>query len=121
MRLRKISLVIHVDAFGLLLLQKTCRLCVVCEMLIAHDTEVKRVVDRLAPHSAAQPEYLIVRALDTLSDTERNVATARLIRLGEYKGAVGWGYGDFLADVAAKLQRRNTNPRADRSRAGRGV
>lgn len=60
MRLRKISLVIHVDAFGLLLLQKTCRLCVVCEMLIAHDTEVKRVVDRLAPHSAAQPEYLIL-------------------------------------------------------------
>ena len=63
----------------------------------------------------------IVRALDTLSDTERNVATARLIRLGEYEGAVGWGYGDFLADVAAKLQHRNTNPRADRSRAGRGV
>ena len=63
----------------------------------------------------------IVRALDTLSDTDRYVATARLIRLGEYEGAIGWGYGDFLADVAAKLQRRNTNVRADRLRARRGV
>lgn len=38
-RVRKIPLVIHVDSMGLVLLRKTCRLCVVCEMLeeVKHD------------------------------------------------------------------------------------
>jgi ribosomal protein S27AE len=39
-RLRKIPLVIHVDSFGLELLRKICRLCVACEMLIAHEFEL---------------------------------------------------------------------------------
>jgi hypothetical protein len=35
MRVRKIPLVIHVDSMGLVLLRRTCRLCIGCEMLIA--------------------------------------------------------------------------------------
>jgi len=48
----------------------------------------------------------IVNLLDTLPSAERRPRTARLIRLAEYQGMIGWGYGDFLADVAAKLHGR---------------
>ena len=36
---RKLSLVIHVNGFGLVLLGKTCRLCLRCETLITHKAE----------------------------------------------------------------------------------
>ncbi|OFV99528.1 MAG: hypothetical protein A3H94_03865 [Acidobacteria bacterium RIFCSPLOWO2_02_FULL_60_20] len=48
MRIRKIPLVIHVDAAGLVLLRKTCRLCVVCEMLVAHEAEMNPLIGRRA-------------------------------------------------------------------------
>lgn len=88
-----IPLVIHVDAFGLLLLRKTCRLCVVCEMLIAHDTEIKRVVDRLAPHSAAQPEYLI---LGTIGSATWREGVSGCITIEEIK--------DDMADFKAYMR-----------------
>jgi hypothetical protein len=47
---------------GLVLLRKTCRLCVVCEMLIAHEAEVTRVIEGFAPH-AAMPPYLVLGTL----------------------------------------------------------
>jgi hypothetical protein len=62
MRVRKIPLVIHVDSVGLVLLRKTCRLCVGCEMLIAHEAEVDRVIAGFAPH-AAMPSYLVLGTL----------------------------------------------------------
>src|SRR5262245_46607072 len=49
----------------------------------------------------------IVRSLDALSETDRRTATERLVKLGEYRGTIGWGYCDFLADVAAKVNARN--------------
>ena len=48
----------------------------------------------------------IVGLLDTLPPAERLPRAERLIRLGKYQGAIGWGYCDFLADVAAKLRGR---------------
>lgn len=54
-RVRKIPLVIHVDSVGLVLLRKRCRLCVVCEMLIAHEAEVNDVIKGLAPLAATPP------------------------------------------------------------------
>lgn len=63
MGLRKMPLVIHVDSFGLLLLRKTCRLCVACEMLIAHEAEVNRVIDGLAAPSDARTTYLVLGTL----------------------------------------------------------
>jgi hypothetical protein len=62
MRVRKIPLVVHVDSVGLVLLRKTCRLCIVCEMLIAHKAEVDRVIDGLAPY-AGIPSYLVLGTL----------------------------------------------------------
>jgi hypothetical protein len=48
----------------------------------------------------------VVQSLDALPDAGRRAATARLIKLGEYQGTIGWGYCDFLGDVAAKVQGR---------------
>ena len=48
----------------------------------------------------------VVQSLDALPEADRRVATARLIKLGEYQGTIGWGYGDFLGDIAANLQGR---------------
>ena len=44
----------------------------------------------------------ILRLLDMLPDADRTRAE-RLARLGEYRGTIGWGYSDFLADVATRL------------------
>jgi len=48
----------------------------------------------------------VVKLLDGLPEAARREATARLIKLGEYQGTIGWGYCDFLGDVAAKVQDR---------------
>ena len=48
----------------------------------------------------------LVHALDALPEADRRAATGRLVELGEYRGTIGWGYGDFLGDVAAKVQAR---------------
>ena len=50
----------------------------------------------------------VVQSLDTLPEADRRAATARLVKLGEYQGTIGWGYGDFLGDVAAKVQNRES-------------
>ena len=65
--LRKIPLVIHVDSMGLVLLRKTCRLCVVCEMLIAHEAEVNRVIEGLAAHAANPATYFVVGTLGSVT------------------------------------------------------
>ena len=48
----------------------------------------------------------VMGALDDLPDKQRGAAIDRLIRLGQYGGQIGWGYGDFLLDIAADLQKR---------------
>ena len=63
-RVRKIVLVIHVDAVGLVLLRKTCRLCVVCEMLIAHEAEMDDLIDGLRGHRGGTREYVVLGTLD---------------------------------------------------------
>ena len=62
-RLRKIPLVIHVDSFGLVLLRKTCRLCVACEMLIVHEFELNAEVQQVASRSDSDAEYLVLGTL----------------------------------------------------------
>ncbi|MEO7190267.1 MAG: hypothetical protein ABI051_04365 [Vicinamibacterales bacterium] len=47
-----------------------------------------------------------VAALDGLPAAARAAAEERLIRLGEYQDRIGWGYGDFLGDVAASVKNR---------------
>ena len=65
MRVRKIPLVVHVDPVGLVLLRKTCRLCVKCEMLIAHQAEMDRVIDSVRSHRAGGREYVVLGTLES--------------------------------------------------------
>jgi hypothetical protein len=48
-----------------------------------------------------------VSMLDALPDEALGNAAARFSRLAEYQDQIGWGYGDYLADIAARVQRRN--------------
>jgi hypothetical protein len=63
-RLRKIPLVIHFEPVGLVMLRKTCRLCVVCEILIAHQAEVEGLIDAMGQTQAEKREYLVLGTLD---------------------------------------------------------
>jgi hypothetical protein len=57
-------LVIHVDSVGLVLLRKTCRLCVACEMLIAHEAEMDHLSGGLRSHQLGTREYFVLGTLD---------------------------------------------------------
>ena len=46
-----------------------------------------------------------VSMLEALPAESRIESEARLIRLGEYVTKIGWGYGDFLAEVANRLRK----------------
>jgi hypothetical protein len=65
----------------------------------------------------------ILRLLNELPNGDRRGLTDRIARLGAYRNAIGWGYGDFLADVAAKVAARgdrSSRPRPRRSRQSDG-
>jgi uncharacterized C2H2 Zn-finger protein len=64
-RVRKLPLVIHVnhsDGPRLVLLNKTCRLCLRCEMLIVHQGELEHVV--AAAGLGAGREYVVLGTID---------------------------------------------------------
>jgi hypothetical protein len=58
----------------------------------------------------------VLRSLDALPDTDRRAVIARLIKLGEYQGTIGWGYCDLLGDVAAQVQTRRERSNQTRRR-----
>ena len=45
-----------------------------------------------------------MKSLGALSSEERTSATARLVRVRNRAQDIGWGYGDYLSDVVARLQ-----------------
>ena len=60
-RVRKIPLVIHVDGAGLLILRKTCRLCLNCETVIVHQAEIESAIKASVGQAAATaPDYLVL-------------------------------------------------------------
>jgi len=60
-RVRKIPLVIHVEGAGLLILRKTCRLCLNCETVIVHQAEIESAIKASAGQAAtATPDYLVL-------------------------------------------------------------
>jgi len=66
-RLRKIPFVIHVDRFGLLVLRKTSRLCVGCDLLIVHQDEIEPLIGERfhGPRSGVGvPDYLVLGTVD---------------------------------------------------------
>ncbi len=66
-RLRKFPLVIHVEPRNLLALNKTCRYCPRCDLLIAHQDELEaQLAVFFAKHSpeVIGNDYLVVGTLD---------------------------------------------------------
>jgi hypothetical protein len=66
-RVRKIPLVIHVPSVGLVTLGKTCRLCLNCQILIAHKAEVDSLIDALRRRQGVKDsgeEYLVLGTTD---------------------------------------------------------
>jgi hypothetical protein len=60
--LRKLSLIIHLEGFGLVILGKTCRLCLRCETLIAHKAELDTLLSAVVKIS--KPEYFVLGTAD---------------------------------------------------------
>ena len=60
--LRKLSLEVHVEGFGLVVLGKTCRLCLRCETLIAHKAEVDKLLSTVA--TVSKPEYFVIGTVE---------------------------------------------------------
>jgi hypothetical protein len=64
-RVRKIPLVVHIDGHGLLLLRKTCRLCVSCDLLLVHQDEIEPLIARSVDRGTEHPsEYLILGTVE---------------------------------------------------------
>jgi hypothetical protein len=54
-----------VEGAGLLILRKTCRLCLNCEMVIAHQAEIESAIKASAGQAtAATPDYLVLGTAD---------------------------------------------------------
>jgi hypothetical protein len=45
----------------------------------------------------------VMKSLGALPNQERTSATARLVRVRNRARNIGWGYGDYLSDVVARL------------------
>jgi hypothetical protein len=67
-RIRKLPLVVHVEHFGgptLVLLNKTCRLCLACETLIVDRVELERVITAAGLSDAVKPpDYVVLGTID---------------------------------------------------------
>ena len=66
-RQRKLPLAIHVDDWGMVILNKTCRFCPYCELLIAHRDEIEahlaQLFARIAPQAVGN-DYFIVGTIE---------------------------------------------------------
>ena len=49
---------IHVDGFGLVLLNKTCRLCLRCDTLVVHKAELDKLLTGAV--GVDEPEYVVL-------------------------------------------------------------
>ena len=73
---RKLPLAIHVTDWGLVILNKTCRFCPACELVICHQDEIEGLLAQLFAESAAEVignDYLVVGTVDR-KDWRRGLA-----------------------------------------------
>jgi hypothetical protein len=64
---RKLPLVIHVEPHTICVLNKTCRFCPACELVIARQGEIEPMLGALVEqqrHAMALGEYLVLGTLD---------------------------------------------------------
>lgn len=64
---RKLPLAIHVDDWGMVILNKTCRFCPYCDLLIAHQDEIEahlaELLAQIAPQAVGNG-YLIIGTVE---------------------------------------------------------
>ena len=67
-RIRKLPLVVHVEHSGgprLVVLNKTCRLCLMCEMLIVDRVELENVIIAAGLSATVKPpDYVVLGTID---------------------------------------------------------
>jgi hypothetical protein len=63
-RVRQLSLVIHVENVGLVILGKTCRLCVCCEVLITHQAEIEQLLSASLGRAIDNQDFVVLGTLD---------------------------------------------------------
>jgi hypothetical protein len=66
-RVRRLPLVIHIEQAGepkLVLLNKTCRLCLICETLVVDRLELERVIVAAGLAAAVTPDYVVLGTID---------------------------------------------------------
>lgn len=64
------------EGFGLVLLGKTCRLCVRCETLIAHKAELDRLLSTVV--NVSKPDYVVLGTVDRRTDRRGLAGAASL-------------------------------------------
>jgi hypothetical protein len=99
----RIPLVIHVDSLGLVLLRKTCRLCLGCDMLIAHEFELNAEVQQLAARSDVDAEYVV---LGTLGSGTWRAGMRESISIEQVKHDMA----DFVAYMKVEITPRHWAP-----------
>lgn len=76
-RQRKLPLAIHIDDWGMVVLNKTCRFCPSCDVLIAHRDEIVSLLSQHSPEVAAHvsaDRFLVVGTLER-GDWRRGITT----------------------------------------------
>ena len=66
-RQRKLPLAIHVEEWGIVALNKTCRYCPGCDLLIAHQDEIEHILTQLFVEIAPEVvgnDYLVVGTVE---------------------------------------------------------
>jgi hypothetical protein len=84
-RARKLPLVIHVDHSEgprLVLLNKSCRLCLLCETLVVHQAELEYVVE--AATMGTRREYVVLGTIDRRTWRQGVAGEARVADIREH-------------------------------------
>jgi hypothetical protein len=104
---KKLPLVIHINDWGMMVLNKTCRYCRGCDLLIAHRDEIEPLLAQYFQRTAREVvgnDYLVVGTVDRADwrrGTEADMTPQDMIKvLHDFKDVVqfkfvgGWGPKD---------------------------
>ena len=87
-RNRKLPLVVHVgqrEGTRLVLLNKSCRLCVLCETLIVHQAELERIITASGFSAAAHgQDYVVLGTIDRRTWRRATSGDARLVHIRQH-------------------------------------
>ncbi len=111
-RIRKLPLLIHVehpDGPRLTILGKTCRLCPVCEVLVAHAAEISNILVEAGLVESATPEYVV---LGTVDRRVWRAGMARSVTIEAIRAATA----DFKQYLRVDIEPRQWVPAADLDR-----